>query len=660
MSFGLNKSNYYTILQSNYTDQITDKVLESLGNIVIGPTGPMGIKGDTGATGATGSTGATGDTGLPGESNNNTTNSIRTGETGPTGSIGPTGPTGFGSNFSTSNITGTITNLTNTSQNVLISSNHPLYEIYLPTNPSNGVYYNFTQPVSVKVVLICYGKTFNLSYINTSTSLFSNIQTSNEIYIQNSLSGSYCIYSLIYDSNLNEWKSNSLGCSPVITGVSDLSGITISPNRTVSLYEERNTTPLALTYTEIDNAGRVYPNQIVNISSSSLKAVIKDSSGNLITQQTTDNSGQMTFFVSSDNYSKFNATIECKNPITNFDAQQNLRFTYDVSAITTDKINVINNNIDFATITCQVQDDDAPTNKFSNKNIEFTAPGTNITLYDQSGLTNGQGITTIKIKSDTLQNNIIVSGENKTDSYFINDTALINFINQLLPPQINNIILKYDFTDLTNLSLSGNQINSWTSNINTVACTLDRGFGQFLTYDSVNNCASIFAGSTSRYTGNISNPNGVNLAQGFNQKTMCVRIKRNSYSAFTSFNYGLESQYYASRLLIDLSADTNNIQRVFCDVYGATASRSFTEDTTQWTTIGWTYNNSNNQIRFYINGSLLHIDFPWWTEWNSYPFPYVWIENYINDAFDFKAFYVYNIALSDLEMTDLHNYMQLL
>jgi hypothetical protein len=565
-----------------------------------------------------------------------------------------------GSTINTVNISADTT-LSNTSANVIIGSQQNLFNITLPASPTNGIFYNFTQPVGVKVILLAVGKTFNLSYINIANNTFSNISTNTEIYIQNSGIGSYSIYNIIYDANLNTWKSNNLGCSPLLQAIADASGITVSP-RSYAMYEERKTVPLALTFTETDNAGRIYPNHLINITSSDANALIKDNLGNVISSALTDNNGQIFFNVTSNNYSKFTTTIECKNPITGKDAQQNLRFTYDVSAITTDKINVINNNIDFATITCQVQDDDAPTNKFSNKNIEFTAPGTNITLYDQSGLTNGQGITTIKIKSDTLQNNIIVSGENKTDSYFINDTALINFINQVLPPQINNIILKYDFTDLSNLSLSGNQINSWTSNINTVACTLYRGFGQYLTYDSVNNCASIFAGvGNSRYAGSISNPNGVNLAQGFSSKTMCVRIKRNSYTALTTFNYGLESTYYGNRIPIDLSADTNNIQKVFCDVIGAVTSRKFTEDTTQWTTVGWTYNNSSNQIRFYINGSLLAIDFPWWGSWNAPSFPYVWIQNLnINDAFDFKAFYVYNIALSDLEMTDLHSYMQLL
>jgi hypothetical protein len=170
----------------------------------------------------------------------------------------------------------------------------------------------------------------------------------------------------------------------------------------------------------------------------------------------------------------------------------------------------------------------------------------------------------------------------------------------------------------------------------------------------------IFSGTTSRYDGSINNPTNVNLAQGFNSKTMCVRIKRNSYTALTTFNYGTENTYSSSRIPIDLSED-NNVQRVFCDVIGASVNSYFTDDTTQWTTVGWTYNSINGQIIFYINGVLLGIDSPWWFQWYTNVFPYVWIQNLtVNDDFSFKAFYVYNIALTGQEMLDLHNYMQTL
>ena len=305
-----------------------------------------------------------------------------------------------------------------------------------PTNDNADVYIGlFKNNILIQSSKLKYTdknewKTFNINTIQNITA---------GDYLSIKLSSNITTDILIDRIDMNVYQLD-FDYLPIILDTS-----TLLTTKNYTMWEERNTTPIILNYTNIKNI-RTYPLETINISSTNSNAQIKDAiAGNIINTGVTNNNAQLTFYVNSDNKSNFVSTILCEDKNNGTSANINLTFSYDNSNMLLNKSYVFANGIDFARITVHIKDAAIPINNYYNKMLQPSSNGTNIT-YSNNNITNINGLSDILVYSNTIQNNVMISCENKTDNYFINDNVFINFIDYIFNPGIyGNVYAWYNW-----------------------------------------------------------------------------------------------------------------------------------------------------------------------------------------------------------------------
>jgi hypothetical protein len=546
------------------------------------------------------------------------------------------------------------TTLPNYSANINVTSVLNYYEIILPASPTDGVFYIFKQPKNTNVVLFFSTKNAEISYINMSNSLYSSYLNNDAVFIQNGNIG-IANYSLIYDSNTNKWTSYILGCAPLLIPVIDTSTL-IAPNiKNYTMWEERNTSPIFLTFTDKKNI-KNYANASFDIISSNPNCQFKDNiGGSIINTSITDGLGKSNFYVNSNLYDNFTSNIECKDIINGTDANINLIFSYDNSTITSDKVNIIANGIDYAQLTLLVKDAYTPYNVYSDKQLVLNSSVLDVNFSNPIGTSNSSGEFKSNISTTSTETKGIISCENKTDNYTLANSIEINFIQNISPPLVDNLVVKFDVKDLNNLSLGpGNIVNSWTSSINNNIITLTP-IDTYGIYDSINKSITFTINDV--YLGN---PNS-NFLPYSNAPRTIILFSRNisNFRSRIRMGYG-GTPFPTGNTSYMISADNEypNIGgEISVDIHFAGYGTNYNEnDNNGYMMYSSTYSDTG-QILFYINNNQL----PYSNNiiLNTFNTSFGILFNYLSSPdmeISLKACYIYNVCLTPSQIADVYNY----